>query len=70
YALETIRSPTLIISAQDDGFGTYASAEYTASQIVGARFIGFEHGGHLWVGHDEEVQAAIVRFLNLPLLKP
>jgi 2-hydroxy-6-oxonona-2,4-dienedioate hydrolase len=64
YALESIRAPTLVVSVRDDGFGTYASAEYTASQIAGAKFIGFDHGGHLWVGHDEEVQTAIVKFLN------
>ena len=52
-ALETIRVPTLTISARDDGFGTYVGAEYTASRIPRARFIGYEHGGHLLVGHDE-----------------
>lgn len=60
YALESIRAPTLLISARDDGYGTYASAEYTASRIAGAKFIGFEQGGHLWVGHDDEVQRAVV----------
>jgi 2-hydroxy-6-oxonona-2,4-dienedioate hydrolase len=63
YALDSIRVPTLVISAQDDGFGTYASAEYTASQITGAKFVGFENGGHLWVGHDDEVQAEILQLL-------
>jgi 2-hydroxy-6-oxonona-2,4-dienedioate hydrolase len=67
YALGAIRAPTLVISVRDDGFGTYASAEYTASQIAGAKFIGFEKGGHVWVGHDDEVQAAIVKFLNPPV---
>jgi 2-hydroxy-6-oxonona-2,4-dienedioate hydrolase len=60
YALEAIRAPTLLISARDDGYGTYASAEYTASRIANAKFIGFEHGGHLWVGHDDEVRRAVV----------
>jgi 2-hydroxy-6-oxonona-2,4-dienedioate hydrolase len=60
YALEAIRAPTLLISARDDGYGTYASAEYTASRIAGARFIGFETGGHFWVGHDDEVRRAVV----------
>ncbi len=63
YALESIRIPTLVISARDDGFGTYASAQYTASRIAGATFIGFEHGGHLLVGHDEAVRAGIVKLL-------
>lgn len=62
-ALESVRAPTLIISAQDDRYGTYASAAYTASQIPGARFIGFAQGGHTWVGHDDEVMAAIATLL-------
>ena len=57
--LERIRAPTLIISARDDRYGTFATAQYTASQIAGARFIGFDQGGHTWVGHDAEVMDAI-----------
>jgi pimeloyl-ACP methyl ester carboxylesterase len=63
-ALESIRVPTLVVSARDDGFGTYAGAEYTASRIAGARFLGFERGGHLLVGHDEATRAAIVELLR------
>ncbi len=58
-ALDKVRAPTLIISVRDDGFGTYASAAYTASQINGAKFVGFERGGHVWVGHDDEVMEEI-----------
>ena len=63
YALASIRAPTLIIGTRDDGYGTYASAQYTASQIAGAKFIGFEQGGHTWVGHDDEVRAEILKLL-------
>ena len=63
-ALETIRVPTLAISARDDGYGTYAGAEYTASRIPGARFIGYDSGGHLLVGRDAAVRAAIVEWLR------
>lgn len=63
YPLESIRSRTLIISTRDDGFGTYASAQYTASQIKDAKFIGFEQGGHVLVGHDVEVRKEIVKLL-------
>ncbi len=63
YALETIRVPTLVISARDDGFGTYAAAQYTASRIPMAKFLGFNDGGHLLVGHDEAVRAQIFQFL-------
>ena len=64
YALERIRAPALVVSARDDGFGTYAAAEYTASRIVGARFLGFEKGGHLLVGQEETVRARIVALLT------
>jgi len=63
-ALETIRVPTLAISARDDGFGTYAGAEYTGSRIRGARFIGYDNGGHLLVGRNEAVRDEIVRWLR------
>ena len=63
-ALMSIRAPTLIISARDDRYGTYASAQYTASQIAGSKFIGYETGGHTWVGHDVEIQAEILQLLG------
>lgn len=62
-ALEKITAPTLVISARDDLYGTFAGAEYTASQITGARFVGFDTGGHTWVGHNDEVMAAILALL-------
>jgi 2-hydroxy-6-oxonona-2,4-dienedioate hydrolase len=63
YQLESIRAPTLIISTRDDGYGTYASAQYTASQITNAKFIGLNEGGHIFVGHEEDVRTEIVKFL-------
>ncbi len=65
--LESVRVPTLIVSARDDGYGTYASAQYTASRIAGAKFIGFDQGGHTWVGHDDEVMAEIMKLLETPV---
>lgn len=63
-ALETVRAPTLVVSAGDDGFGTYAGAEYTASRIPGARFVGFDSGGHLLVGHDAQVQGEVLKLIG------
>lgn len=63
YSLESIRAPTLVISARDDGFGTYAAAQYTASCIPGATFLDFEDGGHLLVGHEARVQAAVLKWV-------
>jgi 2-hydroxy-6-oxonona-2,4-dienedioate hydrolase len=67
--LESIRAPTLVISARDDRYGTYASAQYTAGRITGAKFMGFDEGGHTWVGHDNEVRAEILKLLA-PLVGP
>jgi len=64
--LESIRMPTLVISARDDRYGTYATAKYTASRIPMAKFVGFDQGGHVWVGHDDEVMAEIVKLLVPP----
>ena len=64
YALESIRVPTLVVSARDDGFGTYAAAQYTAGRIAGAKFMSFDSGGHLLVGHHEAVRAEIVQLLT------
>ena len=57
--LQDVRAPTLIISARDDRYGTFASAQYTAGQIAGAKFIGFDQGGHTWIGHDDAVLDAV-----------
>ena len=64
--LQSIHLPTLVISARDDRYGTNASARYTAGLIAGARFIGFDEGGHTWVGHDVEVMAEILKLLISP----
>jgi pimeloyl-ACP methyl ester carboxylesterase len=63
-ALESIRAPTLCISARDDGFGTYESARYTCQHIPGARFLGFDAGGHLLMGHARQVAAEVEALLR------
>jgi len=63
YELERIAAPTLVVSAADDLFGTWDGARYSADQIPGARFIGYPRGGHVLVGHDEELIAAIASFI-------
>ncbi len=64
FDLERLTVPTLVIAAQDDLYGTYRGGRYTAERIPGARFIGFPTGGHLLVGHGQEVSSEIVAFLR------
>jgi pimeloyl-ACP methyl ester carboxylesterase len=64
YELERIRTPALVISIADDRFGTFDPARYTAEHILGARFVGYPSGGHVWVGHHKEVLDEIAAFLR------
>ncbi len=69
YELERIIAPTLVMSLEDDRFGTYDSARHTATHIKGARFVGYPSGGHLWIGHQEDVISEITRFLRQPTIR-
>ncbi|MGJ4945824.1 alpha/beta hydrolase [Bradyrhizobium sp. HKCCYLS1011] len=61
--LETIEAPTLIISARDDLFNTAPAAEYAAMRIPRPRLVIFESGGHLLMGHRQELRQLIAEFL-------
>lgn len=58
-----IAVPTLILSCADDRFGTAATARLLAARIGGARLVVWPEGGHIWLGHDAEVAAAITGFV-------
>jgi len=62
--LERIDVPTLAISTADDGYGTFDAARYTAEHVRGAQFIGYETGGHLCVGHSDDLLDEIASFLK------
>ena len=64
YELERVTTPTLLASAEDDLFGTFDAARYTAGQIPGARFIAYAEGGHVLVGHQEELMGEVEGFLR------
>lgn len=63
--LDRIRAPTLALSLEDDRFQTLAAARHIANTVPGARLISYPTGGHVWVGRDEEVFAAVDGFLSL-----
>ena len=62
--LESISVPTLAISAKDDLYETYSNAEYIAARIPHARFIHYQTGGHMLIGHDAEVISEVLAFLR------
>lgn len=63
-ALESIQAPTLTISLEDDRFGTFAAAQHIATNVPGARLMSYPTGGHVWVGHDQEVAREVQAFLK------
>ena len=64
FDLDRVEAPTLLMSVEDDRYGTFPGAKYTAGEIRNARFIGFRTGGHLWIGHNEEVSSMVCDFLE------
>ena len=63
YELEKLVAPALVISAEDDLFGTYKGGRYTAEHIPGARFVGYSTGGHVLVGHGSDIRSELTQFL-------
>jgi pimeloyl-ACP methyl ester carboxylesterase len=62
--LERISAPALIVSAENDGYRTYAGARYTAGRVPGARFIGYARGGHMLAGHRSDFKAELLEFID------
>ena len=57
-----IAVPTLILSCEDDLFGTAATARLMADRIAGTRLKIWPEGGHIWLGHDADVARKIDAF--------
>lgn len=64
FDLELVGAPTLVISAEDDLYGTFERARYTAEEISNARFVGYADGGHLLVGRQEQVTSEVDVFFQ------
>lgn len=65
YEVEHIAVPTVVIAAEDDLFGTYKGGRHTAEHIPGARLVGYPTGGHVLVGHGNDVRSELARFLEV-----
>ena len=56
--------PTIILSCEDDLFGTAATARLLADRIPGAELRLFQTGGHIWLGHDAEIADIATEFIR------
>jgi 2-hydroxy-6-oxonona-2,4-dienedioate hydrolase len=59
-----LRMPVLLISTEDDRFGTAATAHKIAAVVPQAELTVLPDGGHIWLGHDAEVAERMHRFLG------
>ena len=70
YPFGNIKTPTLVISSVDDPLALHENARALADRIPNARLFSVPDGGHMLLGHQEEVKSEITRFLrsNVALL--
>ena len=59
-----LKMPLLVISAEDDRFGTAATARKIAAMAPQAELTILPDGGHIWLGHDEAVADRMQAFLQ------
>ena len=64
YPLEEIAVPVPIINAIDDPLALYDNARAMAERIPGAKLVTVESGGHMLLGHGDEIQATVAEFLQ------
>lgn len=63
-AYDQISVPTLILSCEDDLFGTARTARLLAERIPDADLILYPTGGHIWLGHDDDLADRIAEFIR------
>jgi pimeloyl-ACP methyl ester carboxylesterase len=66
-SLEDISAPTLVFHALDDTLIPYVNGQHSAESIPSARLVTLEDGGHLLVGHREELLSETTAFLETQL---
>ena len=64
YPFGNIKTPALVISAVDDPFALHKNARALADRIPNSRLLAIPDGGHMLLGHNEEVKTKITHFLH------
>lgn len=59
-----LETPTLIISAEDDRFGTAQTARTISERVSEAQLLMFPTGGHIWLGQDKALSHQIKDFVR------
>jgi pimeloyl-ACP methyl ester carboxylesterase len=65
YNFEQINVPVLMISAVDDPLCSYEGAVEVSKRVPNCRLISYEDGGHIIIGHENEIKERIAEFIDL-----
>jgi pimeloyl-ACP methyl ester carboxylesterase len=64
FPLEQLSVPTLVINAKDDPLAPYKHAEMAARRIPTAQLVTIDTGGHMFIGHADQVHTAVTTFVQ------
>lgn len=64
FKFEEISIPTLILHAKDDPAAMYSGAVKLSKLIPNVKFRTYKKGGHLTLGHEEEIKEEISKFIR------
>jgi pimeloyl-ACP methyl ester carboxylesterase len=64
YSFDQIKVPVLMIHAKDDPLCSYQGAQMMSKRISNNEFVSFENGGHIIIGHENEIQKSIASFIS------
>lgn len=60
-----LRVPLLLLSADDDRFGTAPTARAIARRVPGSRLVVYPAGGHIFLGHQQDSAREVARFVRI-----
>jgi len=63
-SFERIRSPVLIVNSIDDPATIIKGARKLANKIKTSKLLTFETGGHLILGHEQEIRQKVSEFIS------
>ena len=64
YEIESLQVPSLILHAKDDKLANYEDTLNALGRFPNCKFISFETGGHMMVGHSKEIEKAVSEFVK------
>lgn len=64
YKVEDLQVPSLILHAKDDKLASFEDTLNALNRFPNCRFISFETGGHMMVGHSNEIKKAVSEFIS------